>query len=135
MYVARPDAQRVYNTFDIVADDRENIDVLKTKFKEYCEPRKNLTYIRHVFFTQNQGQHESVDSYVTDLKTKAKPREFEHLSDGLIRDRIVCGIQKEGCRARLLREIELTLTKVIDICRAQEVRSQQLKSIKYTDEH
>jgi hypothetical protein len=49
-----PDAQRVYNTFDIVADDREKIDVLKTKFKEYCEPRKNLTYIRHVFFTRNQ---------------------------------------------------------------------------------
>jgi hypothetical protein len=69
----------VYNTFDIVADDREKIDVLKTKFKEYCEPRKNLTYIRHVFFTRNQGQHESIDSYVTDLKTKAKPCEFEHL--------------------------------------------------------
>jgi hypothetical protein len=70
-------------------------DVLKTKFKEYCEPRKNLTYIRHVFFTRIQGQHESIDSYVTDLKTKAKPCEFEHLLDGLIRDRIVCGIQNE----------------------------------------
>ena len=106
---------------------------MKTKFKEYCEPRKNLTCIRHVFFTRNQGQHESIDSYVTDLKTK--PREFEHLSDGLIRDRIVCGIQNEGCRVRLLREAELTLIKAIDICRAQEVSSQQLKSLKSTDEH
>ena len=34
LHVAGPDAQRVYNTFDIVADDREKIDVLKTKFKE-----------------------------------------------------------------------------------------------------
>jgi hypothetical protein len=56
LHVAGPDAQCVYNTFDIVADDREKIDVLKTKFKEYCEPRKNLSYIRHVFFTRNQGQ-------------------------------------------------------------------------------
>ena len=108
---------------------------MKTKFKEYCEPRKNLTYIRHVFFTRIQGQHESIDSYVTDLETKAKPCEFEHLLDGLIRDRIVCGIQNEGCRARLLREAELTLTKAIDICLPQEVSSQQLKSLKSTDEH
>lgn len=117
----------MYNTFDIVADDREKIDVLKTKFKGHCEPRKNCTYIRYVFFTRNQGQHESVASYVTYLKTKAKPCKFEHLSDGLMHDRIVCGIQNEGCRARLLREAELTLTKAIDICRAQEVSSQQSK--------
>ena len=137
LHVVDPDAQRVCNTFDIVADDGEKIDVLKTKFKAYCEPRKNLTYIQHVFFTRNQGQHESIDSYVTDLKTKAKPCEFEHVSDGLIRDRIVCGIQNEGCRAGPLRirEEELTLIKAIDICRAQEVSSQQLKSLKSTDEH
>ncbi|CAC5392126.1 unnamed protein product [Mytilus coruscus] len=70
-----------------------------------------------------------------DLKNKAKPCEFEHLSDGLIRDRIVCGIQNEGCRARLLREADLTLAKAIDTCRAQEMSSQQLKSLKSTEEH
>ncbi|CAG2201421.1 unnamed protein product [Mytilus edulis] len=133
--VAGSEAQRVYNTFDIVADDKEKIDVLKDRFKVYCEPRKNLTYIRHVFFTRNQGPHENIDSYVTDLKNKAKPCEFEHLSDGLIRDRIVCGIQNEGCRARLLREADLTLVKAIDTCRAQEIDSQQLKSLKSTEEH
>ncbi|CAC5390157.1 unnamed protein product [Mytilus coruscus] len=135
LHVAGSELQRVYNTFDIVADDKEKIDVLKDKFKGYCEPRKNLTYIRHVFFTRNQGPHENIDSYVTDLKNKAKPCEFEHLSDGLIRDRIVCGIQNEGCRARLLREADLTLAKAIDTCRAQEISSQQLKSLKSTEEH
>jgi hypothetical protein len=35
LHVAGSDAQRVYNTFDIVADDREKIDVLKTKFNTF----------------------------------------------------------------------------------------------------
>ena len=111
LHVAGIEARRVYNAFEIDEGDIEKIDVLKTKFKEYCEPRKNLTYIRHVFFTRNQGQDEPIDNYLTDLRNKAQPCEFEHLSDGLIRDRIVCGIKDEVCRARLLRESDLTLKK------------------------
>lgn len=127
LHVAGIEARRVYNTFGISADDADKIDVLKTRFKEYCEPRKNLTYIRHVFFTRNQGPDEPIDNYVTDLKTKAQPCEFGNLSDGLIRDRIVCGIHDEACRARLLRESDLTLAKAIDVCRAQEMSTKQLK--------
>ena len=134
LHVAGIEARRVYNTFEIDEGDIEKIDVLKTKFKEYCEPRKNLTYIRHVFFTRNQGQDEPIDNYLTDLRNKAQPCEFEHLSDGLIRDRIVCGIKDEVCRARLLRESDLTLKKAIDICRAQEMSTKQLKSLKGSEE-
>ena len=53
LHVAGIEARRVYNTFEIDEGDIEKIDVLKTKFKEYCEPRKKLTYIRHGFFTRN----------------------------------------------------------------------------------
>lgn len=134
LHVAGIEARRVYNTFGISADDADKIDVLKTRFKEYCEPRKNLTYIRHVFFTRNQGPDEPIDNYVTDLKTKAQPCEFGNLSDGLIRDRIVCGIHDEACRARLLRESDLTLAKAIDVCRAQEMSTKQLKSLKGSEE-
>jgi hypothetical protein len=136
LHVAGIEERRVYNTFEIAAEDVEKIAVLKTKFKEYCEPRKNLTYIRHVFFTRNQGQDEPIDNYVTDLRNKAQQCEFEHLSDGLIRDRIVtqCGIQDETYRARLLRETDLTLKKAIDICRAQEMSTKQLKSLKESEE-
>ena len=80
-------------------------------FKENCEPHKKLTYIRHVFFTRNQWKVEPIDNYLTNLRNKAQPCEFEPLSDGLIRDRIVCGIKDEVCRARILRESDLTLKK------------------------
>ena len=38
LHVAGIEARRVYNIFEIDEGDVEKIDVLKTKFKEYCEP-------------------------------------------------------------------------------------------------
>ena len=70
----------------------------------------------------------TIDQYVTDLKTKAQTCEFKDLKDSLIRDRIVCGIHCDKTRSRLLREPDLTLHKAIDICRANETTSSQMKS-------
>ncbi|XP_069103751.1 uncharacterized protein [Argopecten irradians] len=130
LHVAGIEARRVYNTFTIPEGDKEKLDVLKTKFYEYCEPRKNLTYLRHLFFTRSQGVNKTIDSFVTDLKNKAKNCDFNELTDSLIRDRIVCGIRDEGTRVRLLRETDLPLTKAVDFCRAQEISSAQVSMLK-----
>ncbi len=103
----------------VAGDDAvDDFDVLKEKFREYCEPRKNITYLRHMFFTRAQGTNETIDAYVTDLKNKAKDCEFGRLTDDLIKDRIVCGVNNDTVRARLLRETDLNLAKAVDICRA-----------------
>ena len=66
---------------------KDKIEVLKAKFKSYCKPRTNLTYIRHQFFTRTQGPLESTDIFVADLKNKAKDCKFERLTESLIKDR------------------------------------------------
>ena len=86
------------------------------KFERYCNPRKNLTFERHSFFSRNQLEGESIDAYVTDLRNKASSCAFAELKDGLIRDRIVCGVNNDTVRAGLLRESELSLETCIDIC-------------------
>ncbi|CAB3983765.1 retrotransposon-like family member retr-1 [Paramuricea clavata] len=103
------------------------------KFERYCNPRKNLTFDRHSFFTRNQQEGETIDTYVTELRNKAYRCEFADLKDGLIRDRIVCGITNDSVRARLLRESDLSLEKCVDICRASEISAFQLKEL--TDEN
>ena len=102
---------------------------LITAFKEYCSPKKNITYERHKFNTRNQGENESIDQYVTELRILASTCEFETLKDGLIRDRIICGIQNQTMKERLLRKADLTIKKAIDICRAAEVSREQVKSL------
>ena len=52
---------------------------LITAFKEYCSPKKNITYERHKFNTRNQGENESIDHFVAELRILASTCEFETL--------------------------------------------------------
>ena len=97
-----------------------------TKFTDYFEPQKNVTYERHKFNTRTQMQGEHFDIFVTDLKKKAQTCEFGNLGDSLIKDRIVVGIIEDSTRARLLREKNLTLQRAIEICRAAEISKSQI---------
>ena len=130
LHVAGPEALEIYNTFSWpTADDKNKVDKIMEKFDQYCNPRKNITWERHKFNTRNQQPGETIDQYVTDLKTKAQTCEFAELKDGLIRDRIICDINCDRTRARLLKEGELTLQKALDICRANEATTTQLKTL------
>lgn len=76
LHVAGDEAIKEFNTMDFEEEEANDYEVLKEKFKRYCEPRKNLTYLRHMFFTRAQGPTELIDAYVTELKNKAKDCEF-----------------------------------------------------------
>lgn len=85
----------------------------------------------YIFFTGRHETHKTNDNYVivTDLKNKALQCEFGDLKKSLIRDRIVCGILNEACRARKLREAYLKLVKCIEICRSSELSEHQLNTL------
>ena len=70
-----------------------------------------------------------IDRHVTNLKTKARSCEFDALKDSLIQDRIMCGIHSDKTRSRLLQEVDLTLERAIDICRANEATITQMKKL------
>ena len=130
LHVAGPDALEIYNTFSWDTEGDENkVEKIKERFEGYCNPRKNITWERHVFNTCDQDIGETIDQYVTKLKTKAKSCEFGTLKDSLIRDRIVCGISSDSTRAKLLREANLTIERAIDICRADEAMVTQMKML------
>ena len=54
---------------------------------------------------------ETIDQYVTDLRTKARSCEFGELRDSLIQDRIICGIIFDKTRGILLREGDISLRR------------------------
>ena len=136
LYVIGHEAVEIYNTFHWTEQECEDCDTgfhsvkcLLRKFENYCLPRKNLTVERHVFFSRKQGEGESFDNFITDLKLKAKSCEFENLTESLIKDRIVAGVNNEYLRARLLRELDLNLNKAEIICKAAETSEWQLKAL------
>ena len=110
LHVIGEDELEVYNNFKFEEEaDQLKLDKIMELFDRYCNPKKNQTYERHKFFICVQRSDENIDSYVHELKTKAKTCEFGELAESLIRDRIVCGIRDDRVRARLLREQDLDL--------------------------
>ena len=109
--------------------DDKKLEKVIVKFEIYCMPRKNVTWERHIFNTRDQQPGETIDQYATDLRKKAKSCEFGTLTESLITDRIVCGVLSDRTRSRLLKKPDLTLESTLDICRADETTSTQMKSL------
>ena len=130
LHVAGQDALEVFNTFTWDSDgDHKKLEKVIKKFEIYCMPRKNVTWERHIFNTGDQQLGETIDQYATDLRKKAKSCEFGTLTESLIKDHIVCGVLSDRTRSRLLKKPDLTLESALDICRADETTSTQMKSL------
>ena len=67
--LAREQAIEVYNTFTYGEKEEEDDPaVLIEKFEIYCNPKRNITYERHLFNTRMQSVNETIDAYVTELQ-------------------------------------------------------------------
>ena len=124
------DALDVYEGLEFAnEDDKKDIDVVLQKLQRYCIGETNEIYERYRFNKRDQEPNESLDAYVTALRTLAKTCNFGVLENSLIRDRIVIGVRDNQARKKLLQVSKLTLKECIDICRSYETSSQQLKEI------
>ena len=121
--------REIYNTFQFEEGDELKFEVVVQMFQNYCSPGKNITFMRHKFFTCKQRDGQSFDEFVTELKKRSAECEFETLRDDLIRDIIICGINDNRLRERLLREPELTLQKTIQIGHAAEETKRHVKEL------
>ena len=130
LHLIGDEALQVYNTFSFVSDDeRKQIAVVRQKFADYCQPRRNIVYERYQFWRQTQSPGESIDTFVTSLRLKAQSCDFGSQEESMIRDRIVLGCPDHRLQERLLREPDLTLAKALAICRAAESTKEQLRDI------
>ena len=88
-------ARDVLTTLEIAVADKKDKDKIIAKLDEYFVPKKNTSIERHKFNTRMQMPGENFDGYLTDLRKIAANCNFGTLKDGLIADRIVCGIRKK----------------------------------------
>ena len=104
LYLIGQSGRDVYYTMTITDAEKDKLDVLFTKFEEYCNSKQNVTMELYKFNMCNQGK-ETVNQYVVVLTLLAKNCKFGSLEDEMIRDRMVCGITSEQVKGRLLRAI------------------------------
>ena len=104
--------------------------MLKKKFDDYVTPRKNTVFERYKFWECKQQDGETIDQFITELKTRASSYEFGDQAERLIRDRIVFGVSDVRLKERLLESSDLTLQKAASLCRAAEESAKQLKELR-----
>ena len=128
---------------------RSLVESLKNHYKEVT----NVIVERHIFNTMTQYEEESIEAFETRLTTQANkckftvpsvelpavpaiedqpvipaiPIRYKDISEEMIRDRIVVGIQNKGIQKRLLREKDLTLRSAVDMLKVIETANQHNK--------
>ncbi|XP_013408762.1 uncharacterized protein K02A2.6-like [Lingula anatina] len=130
LHTAGPEAQDIFNTFTFEDDSqKQDVDAVLTKFRQYSEPRRNVVFERYQFWSRSQQEGESVDTWITELRRQSDKCEFGEQKDLLIRDKLVFGVLDPKVKERLLRETSLTLEKALDIARAAEVSRAQMAAM------
>ena len=99
-------------------EEKSDITKVLELWETHCIGKTNIIYKRYKFNNRSQEQTESINTYVTALRALAETCDI-----------IVCGVQDNAVRRKLLQESGLTLSKCVDICRDAEVTSAQLKEM------
>ncbi|KAK9746924.1 hypothetical protein QE152_g5733 [Popillia japonica] len=74
----------LFNTFNLTADEKKDIDKIINAFENYIQPRKNIIYDRYVFYNRNQKENETFDVFLKDIKRLADMCEFGTEKENMI---------------------------------------------------
>ncbi|XP_069128453.1 uncharacterized protein [Argopecten irradians] len=129
-YLIGSDGREIYNNikWDKEEKDRTMNDAL-TKFESFYKPKKNETVKKFKFNMRIQQGDETMDKLIMDIKTLSKSCNFGELTDSLVRDKIVCGINDPQLCERLLRISDLTLGKAKELCRTSELTKRSVNTL------
>ena len=124
-------AMEVYDGMHFVdSNDKHNLNKVIEQFQTTFIGETNETYERFIFDSRDQKEGETIEQYITVLRTLAQSCNFcTCLGETLLRDRVVLGVKDNSVRKRLLQERKLTLEKALDICQSTETTSKQLQNM------
>ena len=120
---------RIYTTFTFGEQEVDKLSVLIKKFEDHFLPKENLSFERYKFFMYRQQAGQSLEQFVTELKKQAQKCKLGTLQDDLIKCMMVCGVQNNEMREKLLQKDDLTLDQAIELCKVIEKSKEQSKQM------
>jgi hypothetical protein len=126
--------REVYKTFVWQEGDVDKPDKVLDKFEAYVRPRKNKRAARFKVKQRRQGEGETFDNFVKDLRLIIMDCEYGDPDDVLI-DAIIAGVRHVKVQERLLDQgSDLTLAKALSIGQQYENSQKQLKLIRANED-
>lgn len=126
------EALEVYYGFQFSTSEEEKTpnEIIRA-FDEYAIGETNETYECYVFCTRKQGESETLEAFITALRTLAKTCNFcDKCATSLLRDQIVLRVHNPHTQAELLKVRQLDLQRCIDICKLSENATQQSRALR-----
>ena len=125
----------IFKTLNLSEEDAADPARCIEALEGYFEPKRNEIYERYRFYTCDQGPEETVDTWVTRLRQLIKSCGFAAVEqENLIRDRLVLGTRDKAARTRMFREKALDLNLALDMLRASEVTTSQIRAMDKSEE-
>ena len=110
-------------------EDAVKLNIVLKKFEEYCAPRKEHIMAALKFNERRQGDNESFDSFVTDLKILVKDYGYQE-EERMVRDAIVFPCKHPKVLEKCLDQADaLTCEKAIEIGRNYETNLSSLRKL------
>ena len=128
-HVLATDAFELFQTLQVSDADAKKIDKVIDALTKHFVGETNVTYERYVFNRRMQESGELFDIFFADLRKLVRTCDYGTLEDSILRDRIVVGVRDDANRKKLLQTRNLDLKQAIDICKASEAASKQLRDM------
>ena len=120
-YAFTDDTRQIYDSLQLSEVDSRNPAKILEEIEKFAKGIINETLERHTFYSRNQHEGEKFDEFLTDIVILSKNCNFcVDCHSGMIRDRIVGGVQNDELRRILLAEKDLTEEKAREKCRSYE---------------
>ena len=114
------DCLQIFLNLKLTEEEASSVNSSLAALAAYFKPKTSVVYERYLFNSSTQGPDEGIDEFVNRLRKQASSCKFGTL----------IGLQDRNTKLRLLKEEDLDLNKTVNIWRASEIASRQLKSMK-----
>ena len=109
--------------------DKTYQELVATLTKHYS-PTPSEMVQRFKFNTRVRKLGESVSTYIVELQSLAESCNYGSSLEAMLWDRLVCGINDERIKQRLLAEAKLTYAKALEISQGLETAAQNMKELR-----
>jgi len=111
LYCVGEEAEAVLTSTNVTEEERKVYDTVVEKFDAFFRVRRNVIFERARFNRRSQLAGESAEQFIMELYTLAKNCNYGDMTDEMIRDWLVVGIQDTALSQQLQLDADLTLEK------------------------
>ncbi|XP_076678479.1 uncharacterized protein LOC143374319 [Andrena cerasifolii] len=105
--------------------DKDDINILLAKLDSHFSRKNKQVVDRYNFFTRSKKHKESIEEYIEDLKKMAASCSFGHITNSLIRDRVIADLKDKNLRQKLFEIQNLDLFALTTAFKEHETLMQQ----------